>query len=697
MYTQDQPQLLDLTSLKGAGPKVTEKLSRLGIHDTADLLFHFPSAYQDRSNVVSLHAVQPGTTVTVQGQIELVSVVFSGRRNLVVRISDGTGFLDLRFFHFSNAQKARLQKGTTLRCFGSVRKGRNTFEMVHPEYQYVSDNAKPVELKHLTPVYPLTEGVNQGLLRRLTEQAIERLGYEGYPVADILPSSYIERYNYPPLKQALAQIHRPELDSDVSTLLAGQHPAKERLVFEELLAHHLALRLKRHAHKRFNTFVMKKDRSSINQVISQLEFTLTSGQVQAIEDIITDLSSGAPMGRLIQGDVGCGKTLVAALAAAHVVANAYQVALMAPTEILAEQLYAGLNQILQPNSTNITLLTGSTKAREKRDILAALENGNINILIGTHALFQDDIRFKELGLVIIDEQHRFGVHQRLSLKNKGVQGNKVPHQLIMTATPIPRTLTMTFYADLDCSVIKDMPAGRKPIDTLVMPEGRRHELINKISGFVENGQQVFWVCPLIEESDILQCQAAEDTFAMLNQLLPTCRIGLVHGRLSPREKETVMDAFRANELNVLVATTVIEVGVNVPNATLMVIENAERMGLSQLHQLRGRVGRGSEQGSCVLMYRAPLSRNAQQRLAVMRETNDGFRIAEKDLEIRGPGDLLGTRQTGELLFKIADLQKHQYLLPRVQKSAVELEQKRPELVSPLIQRWCANAIQYGQV
>lgn len=687
----------DLTTLKGAGPRVADKLSRLGIHNLEDLLFHFPSNYQDRTRIISIHALRPGMDAMVQGAIEISSITYAGKRSLVVRISDSTGFLDLRFFYFSAAQKARLEKGAILRCYGQVRRGRLGLEMVHPEYQIVDDKAALINDNSLTPIYPSTEGLHQGLWRRLLKQAIEHLEASTHTLEDVLPEDVKLRFNYPSLKQAICQIHRPDLDTDVSSLLAGEHPALERLAFEELLAHHLALRIKKQSLQSVASPIIHRDAAAENQLLSSLPFALTSGQHQALEDIFSDLASGQAMRRLLQGDVGCGKTVVAALASFQVAASGLQVAVMAPTEILAEQLLVSFRQILPQMASSIRLLTGSIKGKPRTEILLGIKTGDIRIIIGTHALFQNEVEFSDLGLVVIDEQHRFGVHQRMALRNKGVKGASIPHQLIMTATPIPRTLTMTFYADLDCSVINSMPAGRKPVETVVMPESRRDDLIERIEGLVSSGQQVYWVCPLIEESEVLQCQAAEETYQLLSEQLPNLRIELIHGRVSYQEKDRIMSVFRNNECQLLVATTVIEVGVNIPNATLMVIENAERMGLSQLHQLRGRVGRGVRDSACVLLYRSPLSFRARERLAVMRESNDGFRIAEKDLELRGPGDLLGTRQTGDMQFKVADLQKHQRLLNRVQQTGTYLLEKQPDCIPLLIRRWCANAMQYSQV
>ncbi len=672
-------------------------LSRLGIHNVEDLLLHFPVQYQDRTRVTPVARLWPGIQAQVQGTVELTSVVFTGKRSMLVRISDGTGFLDLRFFYFSAAQQARLTRGTLLRCFGQVRTARGGLEMIHPEYQVVDSLEATTASAGYTPVYPSTTGMHQATWRKLLRQAIDRAREDSELLQEFLPMALLERENFPNLQDAIVQVHVPESEQELALLRHGNHPALERLAFEELLVHHLCLRIRRQQCEHRAAWPVAATSPMVHEFVDQLPFQLTPGQTQVLQDIGADLGKAFPMQRLVQGDVGCGKTVVAMIAALHVVSAGLQVAVMAPTEILAEQHLQSFASQMAGLDITIALLTGAVKGRARERLLTELRGGKVHILIGTHALFQEDIQFQQLALVVVDEQHRFGVHQRLALRNKGVQAGRYPHQLIMTATPIPRTLAMTLYADLDCSIIDTLPVGRQPVETVVMPQSRRDQVIERITHLCAAGRQIFWVCPLIEESDSLQCQAAENAWQQLTEQLPDICVGMIHGRMPAQEKERIMGQFSKGEIQVLVATTVIEVGVNVPNACLMVIENAERMGLSQLHQLRGRVGRGADASVCVLLYQSPLSQLAKERLAVMRSTNDGFVIARKDLELRGPGEFFGTRQTGMLAFKIADLGKHQHLLPRVQRSAAELLMHDQITVNRLIQRWNRFALAYSQV
>ncbi len=685
-----------VTTLKGVGPRMAEKLEGLAITTVQDLLFHLPLRYQDRTRIVPIGSLRPGDEAQVEGEVQLSEIKFGRRRMLLTRISDGTGSLTLRFFHFSNAQKESLARGVRLRCFGEVRRGNVTLEMVHPEFRRINDSGAQSVDEHLTPFYPATEGLQQTGLRKLVDQAVTLLLQGKVQLSEWLPPALLPE-GMPTLSEAVLLLHRPPPDISLAMLAEGEHPAQQRLVFEELLAHQLSLRQLRQSMSQHPAPPLAGDGSLQQQLLDGLPFSLTSAQQRVSDEIDRDLQCDTPMQRLVQGDVGSGKTVVAALAALQAVESGHQAAMMAPTELLAEQHYNNLRQWLEPLGIEVAWLTGRLKSAERREMLAAVESGHARVIVGTHALFQAEVIFAGLGLVIVDEQHRFGVHQRLALREKGVQDGIHPHQLIMTATPIPRTLAMTAYADLDLSIIDELPPGRTPVETVALSDERRDDVIERVAAACAEGRQAYWVCTLIEESESLQCQAAEDTAAQLQDLLPQLSTGLVHGRMKASEKEQVMGAFKNGELNLLVATTVIEVGVDVPNASLMIIENAERLGLAQLHQLRGRVGRGSTKSSCVLMYHPPLSKLARERLAVMRETNDGFVIARKDLEIRGPGEVLGTRQTGMLQLKIADLQRDQGLLPAVADGANRLLEQNPDRVAPLIQRWLGGKTRYGSV
>ncbi len=687
---------LDVTTLKGVGPRLAERLEKLHIRTVQDLLFHLPYRYQDRTRVAPIGSLRPGDEVVIEGEVQLSEIKFGRRRMLLTRISDGTGSLTLRFFHFSNAQKEALSPGTRLRCFGEVRTGSATLEMVHPEFRRISGEVGEVE-EHLTPIYPTTEGLQMPGLRKLIDQALDRYQSGELALPELIPPALLPD-GMRGLRESLLTLHRPPPDVALSQLLDGEHPAQQRLAFEELLAHQLSLRLLRQRLRQHPAQALKVPGVLTAQLLKALPFTLTTAQQRVLAEIRDDLQQPTPMQRLVQGDVGCGKTIVAALAAIQSVESGLQAAVMAPTELLAEQHYQSFRAWLEPLGIQVAWLTGRLKVKARREMLAAIESGDAAVAVGTHALFQQEVVFKQLGLVIVDEQHRFGVHQRLALREKGIQSDgSHPHQLIMTATPIPRTLAMTAYADLDLSVIDELPPGRTPVETVAISDERREEVIARVAGACAEGRQAYWVCTLIEESESLQCQAAEETLEQLRALLPQLRIGLVHGRMKAQEKEQAMAAFKQAELDLLVATTVIEVGVDVPNASLMIIENAERLGLAQLHQLRGRVGRGSTKSSCVLMYHPPLSAQARERLGVMRESNDGFVIARKDLELRGPGEVLGTRQTGMLQLRIADLQRDQTLMPDVTAAAQQLLQTYPRQVEPLLQRWLGEKQRYGNV
>ena len=683
-----------VTGLKGVGPALAKRLAKLGIETVADLLFWLPTRYEDRTHIVPIGSLRPGARAAVEGTVELAEVVFRGRRSLLVRLSDGTGFLTLRFFHFSGAQQEQLLRGARLRCFGEVRRGKHGPEIVHPEYKNADAPDTQAVQGVLTPIYPVTEGVQQGRLRNLTAQALVAVSDGELP--DWLPAEIREDLKLPALREALQFLHRPPPDARLPELEAGRHPAQRRLAFEELLAHHLSLRQLRNEIRRDPAWPIASTGQLADRLLEGTGFKLTRAQRRVMGEIRGDLSVAHPMLRLVQGDVGSGKTIVAALAAADVAEAGAQAALMAPTELLAEQHAQNFSRWLAPLGLEPLLLTGRLPARARRDAQAALAEGRSAIAIGTHALFQEEVTFRKLALVIVDEQHRFGVHQRMRLREKGSEG-RYPHQLIMTATPIPRTLAMTAYADLDVSVIDELPPGRTPVMTVAMPDARRDEVVRRIRGACLEGRQAYWVCPLIEESELLEAQAAEDTAASLAAALPDVAVGIVHGRMPPAAREKTMARFKAGEIGLLVATTVIEVGVDVPNASLMVIENAERMGLAQLHQLRGRVGRGREASSCLLLWHAPLSTLAKERLAVLRSTNDGFAVARRDLELRGPGELLGTRQTGLMQLKVADLMRDADLLPRVQAAADVMMRSHADNIAPLKRRWISAGTRYGKV
>ena len=683
-----------VTALRGVGAALAEKLARLNVTRVADLLFVLPLRYEDRTQVTAIGALAPGVRAAVEGEVQLTEVAYRGRRQLLCRISDGSGMLTLRFFYFSASQQGNLTRGTRLRCFGEVRRGPLGLEMVHPEYRRLSAAAAPLE-ETLTPIYPLTEGVPQGRLRALIAEALEEI--RRAPLRDFLAERGVLPPGLPSLPEALNYLHRPPREAQLEQLAAGSHPAQQRLAFEELLAHHLALKLRKRSLTADPAFALTDAAQLAQHFIRALPFAMTRAQARVLAEAERDLKAGAPMARLVQGDVGCGKTVVAAAAAARAAGSGLQAALMAPTELLAEQHWRNFNAWFAPLGQTVALLSGSQPARTRRSALETIASGEVRIVIGTHALFQQGIEFKNLALVIVDEQHRFGVQQRLKLQEKGHRAGRVPHQLIMTATPIPRTLAMTAYADLDISVIDELPPGRTPVQTVVIPEQRRAQVVLRIVEACRAGRQAYWVCPLIEESDELRAQAAEETAAALSAALPGVRVGLVHGRMPPAAKDAAMLAFKAGTIGLLVATTVIEVGVDVPNATLMVIENAERMGLAQLHQLRGRVGRGSNASTCVLLYRAPLSQLARERLKVIRDTSDGFEIARRDLALRGPGELLGTRQTGLAQLRVADLMRDAHLLPQVQQSAERLLSGDPEVSAGLAMRWIGSGERYGRV
>ncbi|MEA3176884.1 MAG: ATP-dependent helicase RecG [Gammaproteobacteria bacterium] len=682
--------------MRGVGAALAEKLLRIGVAQVQDLLFVLPLRYEDRTRVELIGALIPGTRAVVEGEVQLTEITFRRRRQMLCRISDGSGFLTLRFFYFSAAQQNGLARGTRIRCFGEIRRGPFGLEIVHPEYRRVASAEEPAPLEEtLTPIYSTTEGLPQGRLRALIAQVLDDL--DASAVRDWIPPQVIESLGLPSLREALAYVHRPPREAEIDVLAGGFHPAQRRLAFEELLAHQLSLRLIKQEAQTEPAAVLDDRENLAGRFISSLPFPLTNAQSRALQDVNTDLVLSRPMVRLIQGDVGCGKTVVAAAAAARAAGSGMQVALMAPTELLAEQHFRNFDAWFRPLGLDVALVSGSVPARTRRSALECIAAGTVRIAVGTHALFQEGMDFKNLALVIVDEQHRFGVQQRMQLQEKGRKDGRFPHQLIMTATPIPRTLAMTAYADLDISVIDELPPGRTPIKTVVIPEEKRAAVVARIVEACREGRQAYWVCPLIEESEELRSQAAEETAASLAEALPGVRVGMVHGRMPSAKKDEAMLAFKDGKIQLLVATTVIEVGVDVPNSTLMVIENAERMGLAQLHQLRGRVGRGTSASTCVLLYRAPLSQLARERLKAIRETNDGFEIARKDLELRGPGELLGTRQTGLAQLRVADLVRDADLLPCVQETAELLLASYPDNIAALAMRWVGTAERYGRV
>lgn len=688
-----------VSAIKGVGAALSAKLAKMNIFSLQDLLFNLPLRYLDRTRVTPIGALQPNMNAVVEAEVRACDVVMGRRRSLVCRVQDGTGSLNLRFYHFNSAQKQRLSAGLRLRIFGETRRGAAGLEMYHPEYEALLD-AAPLALEQtLTPIYPATEGLTQPRLRSLAQQALAWLNQ--HPINELLPEAVRRQLNQCSLADALRYLHQPPVGANVQQLLDGEHPYQQRLAFEELLAHHLSLLLLRRETQADGAPRLRLTPALEHGFYRQLGFTLTRAQQRVVAEIAEDIAKPLPMLRLVQGDVGSGKTVVAALAALAAVASGKQAVVMAPTEILAEQHRINFAKWLAPLGIQLGWLTGKLKAAERREQLAAIADGRAQLIIGTHALFQEAVSFAELALVIIDEQHRFGVHQRLTLSEKGqVSSHNAPllrpHQLIMTATPIPRTLAMSAYADLDCSVIDELPPGRTPVTTVVIGDSRREEVVERVRLACEQGRQAYWVCTLIEESEALEAQAAEVTAESLSQALPRLRVGLIHGRLKAAEKEAVMASFKAGELDLLVATTVIEVGVDVPNASLMIIENPERLGLAQLHQLRGRVGRGSAASHCVLLYGSPLSQNSRERLRVMRESSDGFYIAEQDLQLRGPGEVLGTRQTGEMQFKIADLQRDGHMLPQVKSAALLLLQEQPQLSQQIVQRWLGLNQRYLQ-
>ncbi|WP_024560802.1 ATP-dependent DNA helicase RecG [Franconibacter pulveris 601] len=688
-------RLLDavpLSSLTGVGASQSAKLAKLGLHTVQDLLFHFPLRYEDRTQLSTISDLLPGVYATVEAEVLNCNIVFGRKRMMVCQLSDGTGVLTLRFFNFNAGMKNNLAHGRRVLAYGEVKRGQYGAEMIHPEYR-VQGDLETTELQEtLTPVYPTTEGVRQATLRKLTDQALEVL--DTCPVAELLPVELSQ--GLMSLPEAIRTLHRPPPSLQLTDLESGKHPAQRRLILEELLAHNLSMLALRAGAQRYRALPLDAKDKLKTQFLRSLPFTPTAAQNRVVAEIESDLALDIPMMRLVQGDVGSGKTLVAALAALRAISHGQQVAMMAPTELLAEQHANNFRNWFAPLGIDVGWLAGKQKGKARLAQQEAIANGQVPMVVGTHAIFQEQVQFKNLALVIIDEQHRFGVHQRLALWEKGQQQGFHPHQLIMTATPIPRTLAMTAYADLDTSVIDELPPGRTPVTTVAIPDTRRGDIIDRVRhACTQEGRQAYWVCTLIEESELLEAQAAEATWEELKTSLPELKVALVHGRMKPQEKQAVMLSFKQGDVDLLVATTVIEVGVDVPNASLMIIENPERLGLAQLHQLRGRVGRGAVASHCVLLYKAPLSKTAQVRLQVLRDSNDGFVIAQKDLEIRGPGELLGTRQTGNAEFKVADLLRDQAFIPEVQRIARHIHEYFPEQAAALIERWMPETEKYS--
>ncbi|ENM5738207.1 ATP-dependent DNA helicase RecG [Vibrio mimicus] len=684
---------IPLCELSGVGAKVAEKLEKVGLLTVQDLLFHLPLRYEDRTRVYPIVQVHHGLWAAVQGKVMAVDTLFGKRKMLTVKISDGNGTLTLRFFNFTAAMKNNFSEGKFVHAYGEIKRGNQGLEIIHPDYKFFAPAQKPDVEPNLTPVYPTTEGLRQLTLRNLTDQALALL--EKSAVQELLPSGLYDQQMT--LAQALKIIHRPSADIDLRLFEQGRHPAQVRLIMEELLAQNLSMLAIRSQGQQDVALPLAPVHQLKQQLLAQLPFSPTKAQQRVVAEIEADLEKPHPMMRLVQGDVGSGKTLVAALAAVRAIEHGYQVALMAPTELLAEQHALNFAQWLEPMGIQVGWLAGKLKGKARETELARIASGEVKMVVGTHALFQEQVSFDHLALVIIDEQHRFGVHQRLELREKGAKQGAYPHQLIMTATPIPRTLAMTAYADLETSVIDELPPGRTPIQTVAIPDTKRDDIVERIRhACLNEGKQAYWVCTLIDESEVLEAQAAAETAEELQRKLPEVKIGLVHGRMKPAEKQAVMQAFKNNELHLLVATTVIEVGVDVPNASLMIIENPERLGLAQLHQLRGRVGRGTVASHCVLLFHAPLSKTAQKRLGVLRESNDGFVIAQRDLEIRGPGELLGTKQTGLADFKIADLVRDQQLIPQVQRIARHIHERYPQNAQAIIDRWLGERDIYAK-
>jgi len=677
---------MQLTELKGIGKKTADKLTMLGINQVIDLLFHLPLRYEDKTKITPIIDFQVGQRALVEGKVVRSYLNNARRPMLICEIDDGTQTLALKFFNHYYSQRTKMIPDANIRAYGELRYGKTMPEILHPEYEHF-DEPLPLH-QSLTAIYPKSEGINQSTIQKAVTQVLTFLKKGDIQVEEFLPENILQELNFPNLTEALIYVHQPPPDADTNALLAGKHTTQQRLVLEEVLAHLLALKKIKQKTQQLYAPELPIKKTDIDIFMNLLPFNLTGAQQRVIDEIFIDIQTNHPMQRLVQGDVGSGKTVVSALAILAAFKQNHQSAMMAPTEILAEQHYKTLLEWF--DESDMVYLSGAIKGKSRKEALERIKNGT-KIIIGTHALFQKDVEFSALGLVIIDEQHRFGVHQRLALRNKGQFEALQPHMLIMTATPIPRTLAQTAYANLDISIIDELPPGRQEISTLVISNSKMPQIAERIKANCQQGAQAYWVCTLIEESEVLRSKAASDTFEELKEWFPQLRIGLVHGRLKPDEKNTIMNQFKSHQLDLLVATTVIEVGVDVPNASLMVIENAERLGLSQLHQLRGRVGRGNKKSHCVLMYQAPLGDVAKQRLEIMRQTNDGFVIARHDLKIRGAGELLGSRQKGSVQFRLADFERDKPLFKTAQKLASELITDHPKICQKIIDRWIISS------
>ena len=683
----------DLLDLKGIGKKGLEKLNKIGIETTEDLLFHLPIRYQDKTKFTKISELEPGKKYYIEGIVERSNVVFYKTRMFLVKISDPTGFIQLRFFYFNKSQMKNFSLGRKIRIYGELRLANKVKEMIHPECDFIDEKNAPELDQFLTPVYPITEGLHQKSIRNFIKQTLLLLKNKKIFFPEILPKKILDRFNLVDINTALLNIHNPNKNISYEELLGSENINKKRLIFEELLAHQLIFKRIRALNKRLSSFALNNNEKPIKQLISQLPFEPTKSQLKVMKEIIQDMQKNTPMMRLVQGDVGSGKTLVALFGALHAISNGYQVAFMAPTEILSEQHFQSIKLMLEGFDINIAILYSGIKAKEKEMIIEDIRLGNIDLIIGTHALIQNQISFANLALVIIDEQHKFGVHQRMTLTSKGKKIDTFPHQLILTATPIPRTLAMSLYGNLDYSIIDEMPKGRQDIDTIALSEERRSEVLKKISAKCKDGNQVYWVCPLINESEVLECKAAINTYEELRTELKDINIGLIHGKMKMQEKEKVMSDFRGKKIDLLVSTTIIEVGLDVPNATVMIIENSERMGLSQLHQLRGRVGRGNKKSSCILIYKSGLTELAKTRINILRKCNNGFDIAREDLDIRGPGEILGRKQKGDINFKIANITRDYKFINDTKDCAEDISNKASE---KLAKRWITEEIEVGK-
>ena len=681
--------MTSVQQLQGVGAAAAALLEKLHIFSTDDLLFHLPRDYEDRSTIIPMNQLVVGRSYLLEGEVRSVDFPPGKKKSLAALLQDDFGKVTLRFYHIYKGLTDRIKIGQRLRIFGEVRVGARGLELYHPEIQVIQQHTA-LPKTQLTAIYPSTEGLTQPKLREYVRQALQ---YHSDELAELLPKKYSNGYE---LKEALHYIHEPPTDANMLQLNQGSHPAQQRLIFEELVAHQVSLLTRRAYIRQIAAPRFNSSKVLAKHLLDGLPFQMTNAQKRVSKEILHDLKQDQPMLRLVQGDVGAGKTLVAAVAACQALEADWQVALMAPTEILAEQHYLNFKRWFDPLGIEVAWLSGKQKGKARAQAEQQIKQGHAQLIVGTHALFQDNVEFSKLGLVIIDEQHRFGVDQRLALRNKGTD-QFTPHQLVMTATPIPRTLAMSAYGDLDTSIIDELPPGRTPIQTVTIPLDRREQVLQRIASNCREGKQAYWVCTLVEQSETLDAQAAEATYQEIKERFSDINIGLVHGKMKADEKQSVMQAFMDNQLQLLIATTVIEVGVDVPNASIMVIENAERLGLSQLHQLRGRVGRGATASFCALLYKTPLSQNGQERLSILRESNDGFVIAEKDLEIRGPGELLGTKQTGDMGFRVARLERDDHLLSQAHYVAAQILKDYPQHADGLLKRWLPEAPRYAYV